>query len=401
MLKVNLTDDENSTQDNNSGSEGASKPLENKEEFTFDLNEEDEVIPASDSADTEKIDLTPELSEKADKAPAPAIPTGKPVEEKSSDLKPEPLSPAMEDEKTDFVEKSSLDETEEIEVPPPPVHIPPLAKKDSSSSSDYYEADFDTSSSNKKWIFIGAGVIAVIVIILIFFNPFGSDTANEEVVTPIDPIAQQQEQKRQAEAKFFGEIVEKMNVQLEPVFSFYEQIPANAKLSLLYVYDQDVRLEVFAQNRTPIAELRKNLKTAGLFDQIQFNEVSSLRPNSEVSSNYSFVVTPKSSVPLEGSNFLSVAEVTGRLMNLAGENKVKVKVVPLSGSANRAGDYTENRISINLRGKGSNLIGFLKKLDDEKLNINIAKLSLVGISKNKLNKRDMAGVLELNQYSPN
>lgn len=395
MLKVNLTDDENSTQDNNPNSEGASKPLENKEEFIFDLNEENEVTPVDDSAVTEKIDLT------SDKDPAPAVPPGKPIAEQSSDLKPVSQSPALEDEKTEFIEKSSFDETEDIEVPPPPVHIPPLVKKESSSSSDYYEADFETSSGNKKWIFIGAGVIALIVIILIFFNPFGSDTKTEDVVAPIDPVAQQQEQKRQAEAKLFGEIVEKMNVQLEPVFSFYEQIPSNAKLSLLYIYDQDVRLEIFAQDRTPIAQFRKNLKTAGIFDQIQFNEVFSLRPNSEVFSNYSFVVTPQSSAPVEGANFLSVADVTGRLMALAGQNKLKAKLVPFDGSTNGDGDYKVNRISINLSGKESNLLGFLKKLDNEKLNINIAKLSIVGTSKNKLNKRDMTGVLELNQYSPN
>ena len=427
MLKVNLADEENNKKDENKDSssdslESAGKPLGEELGQPVEPSEAEELLSDDDTT----IELDEIIVDEESVLPSDEITDedllGAPLgDDKEAEEIEETDSPTIDDDTTVSMESSASVEgagslaepakssdLSDISIPPGP-ETPELSKepvvqpkKEPVSSDDYYESDYDVGTGKKKWIFIGGGLLIVILIVVFFvLKPFGgeSDVAIDE--PQIDPIQARLIAKKMADAALMGKVRGILGGQIAPVISFIDQVPKTAKLSMLYIYGNDIEIQIFSKDRTAFAELRKNLKTAKIFDDYKLKDTRTLIPNADVLATYTIVSQPINIIPGDSAIFLNNSQVLSQLEAFAGRENIKIKTQSAVGSVSTTQDYKSSRMAFSLKGQEKNVINFINSITKSPLNVDIAKLSIAGISKNNVKKREMTGILELNLIMPN
>ncbi len=170
---------------------------------------------------------------------------------------------------------------------------------------------------------------------------------------------------------------------------------------MLYIYGNDIEIQIFSKDRTAFAELRKNLKTAKIFDDYKLKDTRTLIPNADVLATYTIVSQPINIIPGDSAIFLNNSQVLSQLEAFAGRENIKIKTQSAVGSVSTTQDYKSSRMAFSLKGQEKNVINFINSITKSPLNVDIAKLSIAGISKNNVKKREMTGILELNLIMPN
>lgn len=427
MLKVNLADEENNKKDENRESSSdsldpAGKPLGEELGQPVEPNEAEELLSDDDTT----IELDEIIVDEESVLPSDEITDedllGAPLgDDKEAEKIDETDSLTIDDDTTvsmesnanvegagSLAESAKSDDLSDISIPPgpetPELSKEPVAqpKKEPVSSDDYYESDYDVGTGKKKWIFIGGGLLIVILIVVLFvLKPFGgeSDVAIDE--PQIDPIQARLIAKKMADAALMGNVRGVLGGQIAPVVSFINQVPKTAKLSMLYIYGNDIEIQIFSKDRTAFAELRKNLKTAKIFDDYKLKDTRTLIPNADVLATYTIVSQPINIIPGDSAIFFNNSQVLSRLEAFAGRENIKIKTQSAVGSVSTTQNFKSSRMAFSLKGQEKNVINFIKSITKSPLNVNIAKLSIAGISKNNVKKREMTGILELNLIMPN
>ena len=326
--------------------------------------------------------------------------------------------PADSDEENSFTLRDDAPKTEElksimpgaVDEPEPEAHFSEsvtqemkaekIAEPSSEYSDDYYEDSYSVSSGNKKWYIIGAiALIAILAVIFFVIKPFGGKT--DVVEQKIDPELVRARQIQKIHTELLQDVSGTFRGQVGPVSDLFGQIPKNMKLSALLVYGNEITIETFSADRTPLAKLRQNLKKAGLFDHFTQGEVTTLRPDKDVMATFLVKANPKTVAPDSNAQFFTPSSILGQLQQLADGTGVTFKSASTTSGFQPVDYHQQARLSYALSGSDKSMIDFLSQITAANINVKIDKLSLSSISKNNVNKRRMKGRLDLYLIAPN
>jgi uncharacterized integral membrane protein len=305
-----------------------------------------------------------------------------------------------DDSKTDEIEEVHTEEqiveqekTADVDDFPTTV----IVKKDDSASFDEEDIFDSGQSDNRKWFYIGGGFLILLLIILFFvFNPFSSSEAVKSEPA-IDPVAVAEAQKKVAELQLWNQVKADLQGQLNPLTDLGGVIGSGTKLSLLYVYNGDIEVEVFAEQRDDMGKFLQALKGARLYDRF------SIRNNYALAADRLVYSTLKTKTVAASSNdtsatFLTKNEIQAALAVYAKNNRLTLELSD-AGRISTAAGQQSSLLRLKVAGNEETILGLLDHLKAS-YNVNINKMSIGSTDKKKIGRRSMMGTIELTVIEP-
>jgi uncharacterized integral membrane protein len=392
MLKANMADDDK-LNDNDDSAENSDAFREENDAAQQELSEAlDDLIVESEPSlaqpqkneDDELIDLG-ELDDSKGAISADTQAFGQNEED---------------DSKTDEIEEVHTEEqiveqekTADVDDFPTTV----IVKKDDSASFDEEDIFDSGQSDNRKWFYIGGGFLILLLIILFFvFNPFSSSEAVKSEPA-IDPVAVAEAQKKVAELQLWNQVKADLQGQLNPLTDLGGVIGSGTKLSLLYVYNGDIEVEVFAEQRDDMGKFLQALKGARLYDRF------SIRNNYALAADRLVYSTLKTKTVAASSNdtsatFLTKNEIQAALAVYAKNNRLTLELSD-AGRISTAAGQQSSLLRLKVAGNEETILGLLDHLKAS-YNVNINKMSIGSTDKKKIGRRSMMGTIELTVIEP-
>jgi uncharacterized integral membrane protein len=272
-----------------------------------------------------------------------------------------------------------------------------IVKKDDSASFDEEDIFDSGQSDNRKWFYIGGGFLILLLIILFFvFNPFSSSEAVKSEPA-IDPVAVAEAQKKVAELQLWNQVKADLQGQLNPLTDLGGVIGSGTKLSLLYVYNGDIEVEVFAEQRDDMGKFLQALKGARLYDRF------SIRNNYALAADRLVYSTLKTKTVAASSNdtsatFLAKNEIQAALAVYAKNNRLTLELSD-AGRISTAAGQQSSLLRLKVAGNEETILGLLDHLKAS-YNVNINKMSIGSTDKKKIGRRSMMGTIELTVIEP-
>jgi hypothetical protein len=259
---------------------------------------------------------------------------------------------------------------------------------------DYYGSYDSSGSGAKKILFITVPLVIILAFLVVYFwsDLFGESGPDEQQVQNTEQLARERELKRQQIAAFdrFTGIDDTRNMQVSGLLNIVSVKPKNMRVSLLYVYDDIVRTEFYAQTRTPIGEMRKQLKSNNLIDQYKMSNAASLGKGGflvdfSAKTNADTPVSFQANAVDTGQVFYTTAQIESMVAAAASAEKVTLKKIASDDAF----------LAYTVAGRETAMLGFLEQLRGQPMNAVIKKLSIARKSRTGLSATAMSGVIEL------
>jgi hypothetical protein len=166
---------------------------------------------------------------------------------------------------------------------------------------------------------------------------------------------------------------------------------------LLYVYNGDIEVEVFAEQRDDMGKFLQALKGARLYDRF------SIRNNYALAADRLVYSTLKTKTVAASSNdtsatFLTKNEIQAALAVYAKNNRLTLELSD-AGRISTAAGQQSSLLRLKVAGNEETILGLLDHLKAS-YNVNINKMSIGSTDKKKIGRRSMMGTIELTVIEP-